>query len=68
MIIKRCATCGRFRSYEEEDAFCIGCGHDSLASACECGRPYDYALAETGVELHCPRCGKRLRGRNNEIE
>jgi hypothetical protein len=68
MIVKRCATCGRFRPYEEDDRFCIGCGHDSLEAACECGRAYDYALAEPGDELHCPRCGRRLRGRSTGIE
>ena len=67
MIVKRCATCGRFRSYEDDDAYCIGCGHDSLEAACACGRAYDYALVEPGDELHCPRCGKRLRGRVNDI-
>jgi DNA-directed RNA polymerase subunit RPC12/RpoP len=68
MIVKRCATCGRFRAYEEEDVFCIGCGHDSLEAACACGRAYDYALTEPGDELHCPRCGRRLRGRSTGIE
>ena len=68
MIVKRCTTCGRFRSYEDDDAFCIGCGHESLESACTCGRAYGYALAEPGDELHCPRCGKRLRGRASGVE
>lgn len=68
MIVKRCATCGRFREYEEEDAFCISCGNDTLESACECGRAYEYALDEDGAEMHCPRCGRRLKGRANGIE
>jgi len=67
MIVKRCATCGRFRSYEDGDAFCIGCGHDSLEAVCACGRGYDFAPHEPGDELHCPRCGTRLRGRANDI-
>ena len=58
MTIKRCATCGRFRTYEDADTFCTGCGNGSLEAACTCGRPYDYALAEEGAELHCPRCGR----------
>jgi DNA-directed RNA polymerase subunit RPC12/RpoP len=68
MIVKRCATCSRIRAYEDDDAFCLGCGIDSLESACECGRAYDYALTEPGDELHCPRCGRRLRGRATGIE
>jgi hypothetical protein len=68
MTIKRCATCGRFRTYEDADTFCMGCGNGSLEAACTCGRPYDYALAEEGAELHCPRCGRRLRGRADGVE
>jgi len=68
MIVKRCGTCGRFREYQEEDGFCIGCGHDSLEAACSCGRSYGYALDELGDELHCPRCGRRLRGRATAVE
>ena len=68
MIVKRCATCGRFGSYEENDVFCVGCGNESLAAACACGRAYEYALDDHGVELHCPRCGRRLRGRSSDIE
>ena len=60
-VVKRCATCRRFRAYEENDGFCIGCGHDGLEAACACGRAYAYALIEQGEELHCPRCGVRLR-------
>ena len=68
MTVKRCATCGRFRSYEDADEFCIGCGNDTLEAACACGRAYDYALTGEGGELHCPRCGRRLRGRMQGIE
>ena len=67
LLTKRCATCGRFRGYEEEDRFCLVCGSDSLDAACECGRAFDYALAEEG-DLHCPRCGKRLKGRSSEFD
>ena len=68
MTVKRCATCRRFREYEADDRFCIGCGHDGIEDACRCGRAYDYALTEMGDELHCPRCGLRLRGRTPGIE
>jgi hypothetical protein len=66
-LARRCGTCGRFRAYEPGDQFCLVCGHEDLASACECGRAYDYALAEAG-ELHCPRCGKSLAGRVEGFE
>jgi len=66
-VAKRCDTCGRFRAYEAGDHFCLVCGHEDLADACECGRAYDYALGESG-ELHCPRCGKSLAGRVQGFE
>ena len=68
LITKRCAVCSRIRAYEEGDRFCVVCGSDALQAACECGRSYDFALDEPGDLLHCPRCGKRLRGRDGEFE
>ena len=68
MTAKRCATCGRFRAYETDDRFCIACGNESLEAACTCGRDFEYALAEAGGEVHCPRCGRRLRGRADGVE
>jgi len=68
IVTKRCDVCGRFRGYEADDKFCLLCGNDALSDHCECGRPYDYALAEDGDELHCPRCGRSLRGRSTEFE
>ena len=65
-ITKRCAVCGRFRAYDEDDEFCIGCGHEGLESECACGRRFDYALAEAG-DVHCPRCGRVLRGRSADL-
>lgn len=67
-VTKRCDTCGRFRAYEPDDRFCLLCGTDALSAACDCGRPYDYALAEPGDVLHCPRCGRSLRGRSTEFD
>ncbi|MEP6621364.1 MAG: hypothetical protein ABJE47_18705 [bacterium] len=60
-ITKRCAVCGRFRSYDPDDEFCIVCGNDELETTCQCGRAFEYALAESG-DVHCPRCGRVLRG------
>jgi hypothetical protein len=66
---KRCAVCGRFRAYLDDDRFCIGCGHDGLESSCVCGRSYDYALLEdVTANLHCPQCGRSLRGRSPEFD
>lgn len=61
-VVMRCETCGRFRLYAADDTYCVGCGYQSLAAACACGRSFDYALAEppTGG-LHCPRCGRDFR-------
>ena len=61
VVTKRCAVCGRFRAYDAEDECCIVCGHDELETTCGCGRPFEYALGETG-NIHCPRCGRMLRG------
>jgi hypothetical protein len=59
-------VCGRFRAYDADDRYCIGCGSDALESECACGRSFDYALAEIG-DLHCPRCGRPLRGRTGDF-
>jgi hypothetical protein len=66
-VTKRCTVCGRFRAYDDDDRYCISCGHDQLESACACGRPFDYALAERGP-VHCPRCGRGFHGRDSEFE
>ena len=66
-VTKRCTVCGRFRAYQEEDEYCIGCGHKALESECECGRDYSYALNESGP-LHCPRCGKSFHGKAPEFD
>lgn len=62
-VVKVCGVCGRFRSYDPDDRFCVVCGYDQLAAECECGRTLEYALAEAeSGTLHCPRCGKDWRG------
>jgi hypothetical protein len=66
-VTKLCESCGRFRSYDPDDRFCIVCGFETLTAACTCGRAFDYALAEPeGGGLHCPRCGKDWRGRRSD--
>jgi rubrerythrin len=69
-VTKRCSVCGRFRHYDEDDSFCVICGHSALESECPCGREYTYALDEGngGTTLHCPRCGRSLRGRAADFE
>jgi hypothetical protein len=58
-LTKLCETCGRFRLYAPDDAYCIVCGFQGLTDECTCGRSFDYALAEPpGAALHCPRCGR----------
>jgi ribosomal protein L37E len=66
-VVKRCSVCGRFRSYEASDEYCIGCGSDALESACACDREYDYALAESGP-IHCPRCGRSFHGKSVDFD
>ena len=68
-VTKRCSVCARFRGYEVEDRYCVVCGHEALEGECACGRPYDYLGPEDGeTALHCPRCGKVLRGRHEEFD
>lgn len=66
-VTKRCTVCGRFRSYDLEDRFCVNCGQEGLESECECGRRYDYAVIEHGP-MFCPRCGRAFHGRAAEYE
>ena len=67
-VTKRCAVCGRFRSYESSDQFCVVCGTDALEGECTCGRAFDFALDESeAADLYCPRCGRALRGRAGEF-
>lgn len=62
-VIKVCETCGRFRRYDSDDAWCLICGFDTLSAECACGRDFDYALDEPEAgPMHCPRCGKDWRG------
>ena len=64
---RRCATCGRFRQYDESDRYCMVCGNEGIDRACACGRSFDYALDEAG-DLFCPGCGRALRGRSDDFE
>ena len=69
-VVKRCSVCGRFRHYAETDVYCVICGNGALENECECGRSFDYALepGTEGTSLHCPRCGKSLRGRSADFD
>ena len=67
-LTKRCSVCGRFRKYEADDVFCLVCGNEALESECGCGRAYEYALAEGDGPLHCPKCGRALRGGTEVFE
>ena len=69
-VVKRCAVCGRFRHYAETDGYCVICGNQALEDACECGRQFEFALdtGNEGESLHCPRCGKSLRGRSSDFD
>jgi ribosomal protein L37E len=66
-MTKRCSVCGRFRSYDPDDRYCIGCGNESLENACSCGRAFDYALDESGP-IHCPKCGRSFHGKSQEFD
>ena len=66
-VTKRCNVCGRFRSYDPDDQFCVGCGSDALEAECSCGRAFDYTLNESGP-IHCPRCGRAFHGKSQEFE
>jgi len=66
-VTKRCGVCGRFRSYDPDDQFCITCGSDALEAECSCGRVFDYAPDESGP-VHCPRCGRAFHGKSQEFE
>lgn len=70
VITKRCPVCGRFRHYADDDRFCVICGTEALEDECTCGRSYDYALEDgnQGASLHCPRCGRSLRGRSSDFD
>ena len=67
-LVKRCRTCGRFRSYAPDDGYCLVCGYQSLETECACGRCFDYALDEPAEgTLHCPRCGRDLRAERHAL-
>lgn len=70
IVTKRCSVCGRFRHYAEDDVYCMPCGNNTLETAHACGRGYEYALDARNEEtsLHCPRCGKALKGRSAEFD
>ena len=69
-VTKRFSICGRFRHYADYYVFCVNCGNESLENECTCGRSYEYALDDEneGTSLHCPRCGRSLRGRSGDFE
>lgn len=69
-VVKRCGVCGRFRHYDDADVYCVICGNNTLEDSCACGRDYGYALDDKndGATLHCPRCGKALKGRSGDFD
>lgn len=69
MPLMRCAVCGRFRHYADDDRYCVECGHEGLERSCPCGRAYDYLRDATDdAAAHCPRCGTSIRGRAREYD
>ena len=66
-ITKQCTVCRKFRQYDPDDSYCVECGHEGLATACSCGRVFDYPIPEFGP-AHCPRCGKSFRGKLPEFD
>ncbi len=69
-VTKRCSVCARFRHYAPDDEYCVVCGNQALETECACGRGFDYALEDgnQGSSLHCPRCGRSLRGRAADFD
>ena len=55
-VTKRCAVCGRFRAYHDDDQFCIVCGHDGLEAQCTCGRDFGYEVFQQPGPIHGPSC------------
>ena len=64
-------VCARFRGYEVDDRYCVGLrarrARGRMRVLCRALR-LNLRAEDDDTTLHCPRCGKVLRGRQKEYD